>query len=793
MLELSHLLAEELPPEPLPPQRDRVVFFQRLATLYVRYVQVFRQLEQAHNQLVHPQKRQLIRVILNGVMGRVLELKNEMVEKEFSEYHFVDDVLHALKLSPAALEIPIPHFFLSERSKEAEERKMMLMDVLAMVEDSEALDTSVDSIMTEEEAIKIIQMAERAWQGRLRAKLNKEIRFSSFDRRHRTIGSAFTELAAIRIQKVWRGYVQRKKTRIARDEELIFLGMVMDPKYQAPCSAEIAAQASEASTRIKQKKSEEAYLKAIEEILNQLRETERHDMTKTMKSQIRQWFFECRNSTGVFPDYPSQEDGGSVLIFAEKTPQQLLEEIEMKEEEEANAKSKGTEKKKDKEKKKEEDDEAGLKMMPSAFLSDLEVANKRFEDVWKNRDESENFSQMHEVELIKEEMRKVLEAEVRVQVDEEMRQELAELKLAIDKERIAKGKAKKKRGSKSGKKKKKEKDLTANRTLESLCQELVKQGLLKQAKNVWMQDFLGDFNYLGTTLRQNDVEPMPSLLDVRQVLSLYAVLPLGSQEVHEKAPLIKSILLVGPAGVGKSMLVHAVCQETGATLFDLSPYNTAGKYPGKNGLTMMLHMVFKVARLLQPTVIWIGDAEKMFYKKVPKEEQELEPRRLKKDLPKCLKLIKEEDRVLIIGATKNPQSADIKALSKMYGKIILIPRPDYGSRYVLWEKLIKKQGGKITKALDLSSLTKVTDGYTPGHMVQVINGVVSKDRIEELTKRPLTADDFVLPLAKFDPVLQREEQAIKNWYAKTPLGKRRIKAAIGKEEAPPKGKGAKKK
>lgn len=134
----------------------------------------------------------------------------------------------------------------------------------------------------------------------------------------------------------------------------------------------------------------------------------------------------------------------------------------------------------------------------------------------------------------------------------------------------------------------------------------------------------GDFNYLGTTLRQNDIEPMPSLSDVRQVLSLYAILPLGMERslhtslsillcvakgdvvsgspvVHEKAPLIKSILLVGPEGVGKKMLVHAVCQETGATLFDLSPLNTAGKYPGKSGLTMMIHVVFKVRRFpLEP-------------------------------------------------------------------------------------------------------------------------------------------------------------------------------------------------
>lgn len=68
----------------------------------------------------------------------------------------------------------------------------------------------------------------------------------------------------------------------------------------------------------------------------------------------------------------------------------------------------------------------------------------------------------------------------------------------------------------------------------------------------------------------------------------------GSQIVHEKAPVAKALLLAGPAGVGKKMLVHAICTETGANLFDLSASNIAGKYPGKSGLQMMLHMVLKV-------------------------------------------------------------------------------------------------------------------------------------------------------------------------------------------------------
>ena len=57
---------------------------------------------------------------------------------------------------------------------------------------------------------------------------------------------------------------------------------------------------------------------------------------------------------------------------------------------------------------------------------------------------------------------------------------------------------------------------------------------------------------------------------------------------------MKSVLIAGPRGVGKKMLVHCICTETGANMFDLTAANIAGKYPGKAGLQMMMHMVFKV-------------------------------------------------------------------------------------------------------------------------------------------------------------------------------------------------------
>lgn len=80
---------------------------------------------------------------------------------------------------------------------------------------------------------------------------------------------------------------------------------------------------------------------------------------------------------------------------------------------------------------------------------------------------------------------------------------------------------------------------------------------------------------------------------------------------------------------------------------------------------------------------------------------------------------------------------------------------------VLWKQLIKKLGGEVTKVLDLSSLAKISDGYTPGNMVQVIQSVVTKRRILQQANRPLTAAEFVAPLAKINPVFQEEEEALK--------------------------------
>ncbi|XP_006895253.1 PREDICTED: uncharacterized protein LOC102876108 [Elephantulus edwardii] len=309
--------------------------------------------------------------------------------------------------------------------------------------------------------------------------------------------------------------------------------------------------------------------------------------------------------------------------------------------------------------------------------------------------------------------------------------------------------------------KKEEKDLTKDRSLDSLYEELVIKGLLKKSKKVALKGYIGDWIYLGFRIDTAKKLPVASLLDIRQNMVLYGVLRLGSPDIHAMAPLIRSILLVGPTGMGKKMLVNAVCTETGANLFDLSLSNLQGKYPGKDGVQMVVHMVFKMARLLQPSVIWIGEAEKTFYKKASEEDKEMDPMLIQKELTRALRLLSPGDRVMLIGTTAQPQLAEMKGLCQTYERILLMPRPDYASRFVLWKHMIETQGVQVTPSLNISVLAKLSDGYTAGHILQATQSVLTKWRLQQLSKQPLVASEFLGCLGNLDPVCIEEEESLK--------------------------------
>ncbi|GJQ84215.1 hypothetical protein Trydic_g2885 [Trypoxylus dichotomus] len=768
-----------------PTQAERRQHRKLLGILYAKYIMVANKLAVCVDQMVQPQKRLLIRKLLEAVLGRILELKTDLVEADLNEWSHVGDVIGDINATPLQCEIQVPTCFLNERRKELTYKKRLIDNVLDKLGFLEKVEERIP--LTEQQAILIIQSHERARQGRLRAQFMKEVR--NMKEKSKPTSAAGDPLAeedfrlrislpaALRIQKVWRGYITRRQTRRRKLQEMLLIGMIPPPKYQSP-DIEKALQVEEYRRNLQQTRLEE-YQDAVKKCRDDLEKYQRGSVLEQMSDEIRGWMMEYKTHTGKIPEYTGPERSSSRLLSSRagtdsevsKSTQGSSKDTKTK----GKAKSPKSPKAKEEKQVDEDEDEAFSKAIVSAFLPEITIRKEEYDEVWRNKDESSNPRQFYYRDIIEKEQMSGMEGELRKIVDDMMRAELQLLQEAYDRDRGFKGKKQKasKRGTKKSKKRK-EKDLTPDRTTESLFEELVANGIIRKYPTVFFDDFKGERSYNSPVPYNKGTDPKIGLGDLRQILKEYCVLPMLSDNLHQSTPHIKSLLLAGAKGSGKDMLVHAVCTELGAVLFDITPANIVGKYPGKSGLTMLIHLITKVSRLLQPSIIYMDNAERPFVKKIPKTDK-TDPKRLKKDLVKIVKNFWPEDRVMLIGVSSCPWESDQKLLQQVYQKYLVIPRPDYSSRYALWSHLLG-QYSAIGWNFDTSGISRVSDGYTAGAIVRTIEEVMTVKRMVQLRVHTLNPLELINVLAKHVSIYKEEEEAIELWYAKTIMCKRRTRA-----------------
>ncbi|XP_006618831.1 dynein regulatory complex protein 11 isoform X2 [Apis dorsata] len=691
----------------------------------------------------------------------------------------VDTNLQNAKPQKDQIEIQIPRYFKRERLQEIKEKRNYIENTL---KNMGILDkTIIPKKMTELEAIRLIQAHERARQDRLKFQFMKEIcqiKDKSAIKAETEIKNEPNEtIAAIKIQKIWKGYLTRFKIRKRCLEEMLLIGMVQ-PSQEITENAKQVEKIKEERYE-KQIKYQELYENLVVTTRERIHKEKSAIIEENIRTEVRNWIKTYFQQTGKIPDLPPAESGGSRIIFSRQETESTISKSTAVSSKESK-KSKKLKSKKDNNIEQSEDEtEQGFKSIPSNFLSELVYANQEYQEIWKNKDETMNAAQLPYLDIIENETINKVENEVRITVDQALRGDIEALQNALDRDKGFKGKRLKRsqkriRRSTKKNKKRKEKDLTPDRTTESLFEELLTQGIIKLHKEIPLNDFKGEKSFLNYNLKEKKIESLPTFGDIKQLIAEYCILPLGDNTLRELTPLIRSVLIAGPHGSGKKMLVNAICTELGATLFDITPANIAGKYPGKSGLIMLMHLISKVSRLLQPSVIFMEGAEKPFVKKILKTDK-TDPKRLKRDLPKLVKSITNEDKVILIGTSSSPWNGDQKLLYQTYDKIIYIPRPDYGTMSLIWKDLLYKHSG-INRQFDTTIMTKICDGFTIGTVLASINEVMTTKRIMQLKTHPLTHGELINALSSKDPVFCEEESAFLAWLSKTPINRKKQRA-----------------
>ncbi|GFY34994.1 IQ and AAA domain-containing protein 1 [Trichonephila clavipes] len=100
--ELGNILELETLDETIALEQERLTAMQKTSNLYLGYIQISNRLSDCHKNILQPQKRRLLQKLVDNCIGRALELKHELVGLEFSEVHYLDDLLLEMKLVPSS-------------------------------------------------------------------------------------------------------------------------------------------------------------------------------------------------------------------------------------------------------------------------------------------------------------------------------------------------------------------------------------------------------------------------------------------------------------------------------------------------------------------------------------------------------------------------------------------------------------------------------------------------------------------------------------------------------------------
>ncbi len=464
MEELTTLIELENPPpefnssgKPIPPQPvDFYSAFYHYYALYLGYISCVRKINDCYYQKVHTQKRRDLKLALDAVMSRLIQVKHELIRFNpsgiQSDFVHLTDALLAHRQTPNELELPVPNAFKERLENEEAAKKREVLDKYL---EEHGIQQIIEEIplpvpkMTREQAIKIIQKNERGRQGMVRAKLMKEFREEDMLRR-RLSGAAPGDsdapkldpnLAATLIQKVFRGFSSRKASKQAAKEELKFLGLrpADESKVQGPAADgkprydPIAKEeAIRKQRKIRQAENELKYIESLVNYQQEIQDREGAEMKDQMWEERYQWWIEQKGKTGKYPKDLNNfyKEKGLMPETKKKGKSAATPAAQPAKGKAAAAQSgKGSGAKKSEEEKLME--ENLVYIGPSPLVNHLKECVDRFQCVWSQLDESDNPAQIHDEQIAKEKLRPLVAERIRQEVDEKLVEFLDNIRLKV--------------------------------------------------------------------------------------------------------------------------------------------------------------------------------------------------------------------------------------------------------------------------------------------------------------------------------------------------------------------------
>ena len=212
------------------------------------------------------------------------------------------------------------------------------------------------------------------------------------------------------------------------------------------------------------------------------------------------------------------------------------------------------------------------------------------------------------------------------------------------------------------------------------------------------------------------LEDVVGLEEAKKALHEAVEIPILHPELLKKYDIgnIKGILIFGPPGTGKTMLMQAVANEIGGIhILTISGYDIA-KY-GVSQASAAIKEIFDRAKENAPAIVFVDEIDAMVPSRDNAKGSQMQ---ISGQFLEEFDKIKEATGIVVVAATNRPDALDPALLrSGRFDRLVFAPPPDAESRAKLFEQNLEK--APVADDVDYVKLAQATEGYTGADIANV--------------------------------------------------------------------------